>query len=199
MTQRVSLDQLSVREPCHVSWDAMHNAASGRRFCDSCAKHVHDFSAMSRGEVEALLAVDGERPCVRFARGQDGRVLTRDDFAPTALPPSRRQWLRRVATLAATFGFGSLFNLGCDRVETGPPVTMGGIHDMPGPSTVPTTPPETVRGEVVMGDVALPIAGKPTIGEPTTKPTTMPTTQPIRGPIIGPVTTGMVAPFPRTP
>lgn len=49
------------------------------RACDQCQLQVHDLSALSRAEAEALLAAaSGGRLCVRFYRRADGRVQTRD-------------------------------------------------------------------------------------------------------------------------
>lgn len=192
-TLRFALDQLQVREPCHESWDAMHLEDGGqRRHCDSCAKSVHDFSTMTRAEVDALLSGPAV-PCVRFARGADGRVLTREDFeaaVATQRSLSRRGWLRRVAAIAATLGIGSLFNIGCDsrRPVTGSPVaqTAGTSEDLgsvrgraeqtdpqPMGKLAPIPNAEQPKlSEAVMGDIAL--ATKPTT-KPTMKPATRPT------------------------
>lgn len=174
-TYRRSLDQLEVREPCHVPWDAMHDASASRRFCDSCAKHVHDLSALSRDEAERLLRLPGEAACVRFARDATGRVLTREDFAGPA-PQTRRQLLRRLGGLAAAIGVGWAFQLGCDRPthEAGPDFATGKVAEpLPttGPTPVPTTTPTVgeIRGDPTlyrtMGIVAPPTPA------PSTRPT----------------------------
>jgi hypothetical protein len=193
MPQRLSLDQLQIREPCHESWESMRVEDGSRRHCDSCVKHVHDLSALSRVEVEQLLMGPGELPCVRFARGDDGRVLTREDFAPPVVItlPARRPWLRRVAALAATLGFGSLFNLGCSRQPEEEPIVMGGIA----PSTMPSTRP-VYPGQAVMGDITPIPEPTHTKGKPAP-----PTTQPSNDPIITGHTVGIIsaAPPPKLP
>ncbi|GAB4215529.1 MAG: hypothetical protein OHK0013_41200 [Sandaracinaceae bacterium] len=56
---------------------------------------------MTHAEIDALLAPDGERPCVRLYRRHDGTTVTRDDCVPPAgretreAPPSRSRSPRR--------------------------------------------------------------------------------------------------------
>jgi hypothetical protein len=81
------LDHVEVASPCaRVAWEDMHPVGAGDRVrrCDECALDVHDLSALTRDEAEALLrASDGRRLCVRLFRREDGRVLTSD--CPLAL------------------------------------------------------------------------------------------------------------------
>ena len=82
------LDQVEIASPCaRVTWDDMQPVPGreGRvRRCDDCALEVHDLSALTREEGEALLrASDGRRLCVRLFRREDGRLLTSD--CPLAL------------------------------------------------------------------------------------------------------------------
>jgi hypothetical protein len=76
-----ALDQVEVASPCPEVWDGMRRVdPAGRvRACDRCQLLVHDISALSRVEAEALLAAHaGQRLCGRFYRRADGRVQTRD-------------------------------------------------------------------------------------------------------------------------
>ena len=75
-------DQVPIPEPCGEDWDAM-DGDERRRFCRSCAKHVHDLSAVSAPEAEALLA-DGDR-CVRYRARPDGRLRHHPVLAGAAL------------------------------------------------------------------------------------------------------------------
>lgn len=82
------LDQVEVASPCQrVAWDDMEPVAGAGdrvRRCGACSLDVHDLSALSRDEAEALLrARDGRRLCVRLFRREDGRLLTSD--CPLAL------------------------------------------------------------------------------------------------------------------
>ncbi len=63
---------LKIAEPCDASWDHMHGDEQ-RRFCDSCTKHVHHLSQMTRREAETLLTgQDGL--CVRYSYDTFGQV-----------------------------------------------------------------------------------------------------------------------------
>ena len=164
----ISLDQLHVDEPCHAAWESMQAAGESRRHCESCAKHVHDLSAMSRDDVQMLLATSGELPCVRFERGADGRVLTREDFSPpspmaTNSVTTRRSWLRRAAAIAAAMGIGSLFNVGCDR-SSGATTGIVAATQPTGPNAPPPGRPLPV-GRAVLGE---PVAADM---PPSTRPT----------------------------
>lgn len=76
-----ALDALEIASPCPLPWDGLRavDPAARVRDCDRCQQRVHDLSALSRPEAEALLAAHaGQRLCVRLYRRLDGRVLTRD-------------------------------------------------------------------------------------------------------------------------
>jgi hypothetical protein len=73
---------LPIPSPCHADWDAMRNEGT-RRFCDSCVKHVHDLSAMTRREASKLLAAqDGGRICVRYTCDTTGTIKFKPESAP---------------------------------------------------------------------------------------------------------------------
>ncbi len=152
MGHHLSLEQIKIAEPCHASWDAMSGDAT-RRFCDSCSKHVHDLSTLSREEAEALVNAGGS-VCVRMQIEPGGVVRTKQSLQG----PQRRRapWMRLAASFATLLGVGSLFQFGCERAKPtmGAPVptppeqmrTMGMITPQ-----LPTTLPSTL-----MGDIALP-------------------------------------------
>jgi hypothetical protein len=81
--ERPDLDTLWVENPCPASWDAM-TGDERARFCQECQRTVHDLSAMSRKEAEALVRKkDGDgHICVRFSRAADGTVRTADAPSP---------------------------------------------------------------------------------------------------------------------
>jgi len=54
------------------------NGSDVTRTCAMCVRHVHDLSAMTTTEAEALLFAGTERICVRYVRGADGAILTAD-------------------------------------------------------------------------------------------------------------------------
>lgn len=185
MGQRISLEQIKIAEPCHEAWDTM-TGNEQKRFCESCGKHVHDLSKMSREDAEMLVSA-GPSVCVRMHVQPDGVVQTAD-VRPHLLdyqPASRRgffasRWFKLAASVAAMLGVGSLFQTGC-RAQ-GKTVLQG----TPTPLTPPAVRtmgivamPETIQGEalpatqpmepMVMGEIAVPTMN------PSTKPATAPT------------------------
>lgn len=89
------LTKLRIASPCHERWEAMRGDDRVRH-CDRCDKDVHDLSAMSAAEADALLAAAGARPCLRLHRRADGRVITGD--CPEGARLRRR---RRVTAIVA--------------------------------------------------------------------------------------------------
>lgn len=68
---------LPIAAPCQV-----FEPTPEQSFCDHCRTHVHDLSAMTKPEAEALLASNvGRRICVAYRTTQDGTVIHR--------PPAR--------------------------------------------------------------------------------------------------------------
>jgi hypothetical protein len=76
MTTR-RLDRCDVPSPCPVSWNSM-SGTDVTRTCATCARQVHDLSAMTSAEAEALIFSGTERICVRYVRDADGAILTAD-------------------------------------------------------------------------------------------------------------------------
>lgn len=154
---------LEIASPCSADWSAMQGDAK-RRFCSQCQLHVHDLSAMTRPEAEAILEAAGQgRVCVRFYRRLDGTVLTQD--CPVGLRQRLRRAKARLATAAAGLLSGLLSLAGCTRDEKKPPRET--------PRAAPVEPQPVVQGEVYvperheMGDVAVPpLMGKPRAPSP---------------------------------
>lgn len=63
-----------IPEPCHEDWQQMTPAAQGR-FCQSCAKHVVDFSAMTDEQILNRISKAAGGVCGRFANDQLQRPL----------------------------------------------------------------------------------------------------------------------------
>jgi ankyrin repeat protein len=66
------------------------------RFCEHCALHVTDLSAMTRRKAMDFVARSEGRVCVRFIQAPNGRVLTR------SVPEKLYRIQRRVSRLAAS-------------------------------------------------------------------------------------------------
>lgn len=97
-----SLDAIELRSPCPASWDAM-KGNDRVRFCGQCRLNVYNISAMSPEEAETLIAETEGRLCVRFFRGPDGTVLTRDCSGPR-LARARRRLAVAAGVAALMFG-----------------------------------------------------------------------------------------------
>lgn len=59
------------------------------RYCGECDKQVYNFSLLTRGEIESLLAGAPGRLCARFSRRPDGTIETADSIVGT--PRARRR------------------------------------------------------------------------------------------------------------
>jgi len=103
---------VEIKSPCHESWDAMHGD-DARRFCDVCAKHVHNLSAMTRQDATDLLQEHkGQHLCVRYSNQEDGQIAFRD----AAVVPAAR--LRSSARTA----FAAMMLAACAPHGDGPPI-----------------------------------------------------------------------------
>ncbi len=130
------LDRVAIASPCAMDWHAMPGD-DRRRFCNRCQLHVHDLSAMTAAEAEALLRAAGQgRLCVRLHRRADGKVMTQD--CPVG---RRRRWRRAFArAIAFVVAFGSGL-AACARSSS------------------------PARDRARMGDVALPALPPPHLGD----------------------------------
>lgn len=70
------------------------------RACSKCQKRVYNLTAMSRAEVDQLLATRDGRMCVRYFRRADGRIMTSD--CPQGVKRTKRQRLAATAGLMLT-------------------------------------------------------------------------------------------------
>jgi len=100
------LDRIHVASPCTARWEDM--TGDGRlRHCAQCDLDVHNLSAMTRDEAEALLqGLSRGRVCARFYKRADGTILTRD--CPVGLAAVRRRVLLAASRVAAALGLATL-------------------------------------------------------------------------------------------
>jgi uncharacterized protein YgiM (DUF1202 family) len=75
MSKKGFLDSIQVKTPCLQSWKEMHGNDE-IRFCDHCAKDVHNLSAMTRKKARKIVAQSNGGICVRYIRRPDGRIQT---------------------------------------------------------------------------------------------------------------------------
>jgi hypothetical protein len=114
---------LPIPEPCPADWDAM-TGDEQRRFCASCAKHVHDLSSMTRREAER--ALDAEQAsgdmCVRYAFDGEGTVqFRRRRVQPTAPPAQVSGALRLTAAAVSLLGLLGGSALFVSEADANPP------------------------------------------------------------------------------
>jgi len=131
MKMTFNVDEIRVASPCHARWNDM-DGDERARFCGQCSKHVFNLSAMTRGQIETLVREKEGKFCGRFHRRADGTLLTAD------CPSRRRRMRERLAKIGGALCALALSLVGCSGRQTNP--NRG----------------ET--GQVLMGDVAMPVA-----------------------------------------
>lgn len=103
------LSRVRVGSPCEQDWNAMRGNARVR-FCDHCAKNVHNLSEMTPEAALELVEQSEGRLCVRFIPSPDGSPHIKDDVEP--LTGGIRIPLPRLAagilSAALTLGAGAL-------------------------------------------------------------------------------------------
>ncbi len=68
---------MSVASPCSMPWGRMPGDERVR-FCGVCRQNVYNIEALTRSEVQRLIADREGRVCARIRRRADGTVVTRD-------------------------------------------------------------------------------------------------------------------------
>ena len=74
--------EVSFPSPCSEPWEGMAPRGCNRH-CASCDKIIHDLSALTVVEAEALLEAEDE-VCVRAKIGRDGMIATKGGGSSTA-------------------------------------------------------------------------------------------------------------------
>lgn len=73
--------EIHVVKPCPVSWETMIGDDK-LRFCGKCEKHVYNFNAMTKDEIQSTIDDYSGKLCVRLYKRADGTVSTGDCPAP---------------------------------------------------------------------------------------------------------------------
>ncbi len=102
---------LPIQDPCHEDWDAMSRTDGKRRFCDSCAKPVHDVSAMTEHEAWTVLSAEskpgGRGVCVRYVVDDlSGRIKYQVETVSALAPASFSGLLAAASVAVALLGTG---------------------------------------------------------------------------------------------
>lgn len=102
----MNVDRLRVAAPCPVSWEQMIGG-NRVRSCEQCQLNVYNISALTRSEVQTLIASAEGRLCIKLYRRADGTVLTKD--CPVGIRALRMRVSKRAAAIfAAVAGLSSL-------------------------------------------------------------------------------------------
>ena len=107
------LDRLQLSFQCPANWEEMEGD-DRRLYCGHCRKHVHNLSAMTRPEAEAI-ATGSEEVCVRMECRADGTTVIKD--CPKTAEARKR--MSRIAGAGLAAG-GALALPGCAGEETVP-------------------------------------------------------------------------------
>lgn len=98
---------LPIQDPCHEDWDAMNTTDGASRFCDSCAKHVHDVSAMTERQAWTVLADESKRGrvCVRYTLdGRTGQIKYKIETVAAPAPMGFTGLLAAASVAVALLG-----------------------------------------------------------------------------------------------
>lgn len=78
------LNNLAIVSPCSIDWQDL-SGDDRIRYCSDCNLHVHNFAAMTSGEIDLLMQSDSNRVCGRITRFE-GAIITKDSkIAPINL------------------------------------------------------------------------------------------------------------------
>jgi len=125
MSRKPEPPPLRIGTPCPRQWEEMSGDAK-QRYCGECQLHVHNLSAMSRGERERFVsgAKGQERVCVTYDLRPDGSMITHS-FWRGLFGPVQRLQFAAVAVLAGLVPF--LFSGCATRRTTGKATTLGRV------------------------------------------------------------------------
>jgi hypothetical protein len=136
------------------------------RHCASCRLNVHNLSAMTGADAEALVSRtlgEGKRLCGVFYRRPDGTVLTQD--CPVGLAAVKARLRRRVARIAAALGLVATGGaLAAGNATDGSAARLRGLRPFSilaewlAPAPPPPLPPP---GMMIRGEIACPTAPSP--------------------------------------
>lgn len=81
------LDNVQLAFQCPLRWEKLVGGER-ERYCSTCEKHVHNISAMSRGEAKRFLAAQNAPICIRVEVDAQGRAVHRPGLGALALAAS---------------------------------------------------------------------------------------------------------------
>lgn len=75
MPKKNYLDSIEIKTPCLASWEEMRGN-NQIRFCEHCAKDVHNLSKFRRKDARKLVAKSNGSICIQYVRRPDGKIET---------------------------------------------------------------------------------------------------------------------------
>lgn len=148
-------EDLHIPEPCHEDWDKMRGD-DRKRFCDSCTKHVHNLSEMTREEAAKLLE-NNSNLCVQYASVPSGEVFFRDSINPAWRLHRQIEGTKKLLATALSIPLLAGALTGCDAQDTHSPdavspviqINPDGTLKAPGsgvaPTFLPSSPPDEIE------------------------------------------------------
>jgi len=129
-----------ISQPCSQDWSAMAGDDK-RRFCEQCQLHVHNLTAMSATEQQALLSQRGTRQCIAYL-ATDNSIRVRTGtwlFLQRLLRP----WRAGLALLAVLLPLGGS---GCATTHPAACPSQPATHDSKQVRELPD-------GKIVLGGI----------------------------------------------
>ncbi len=167
------LANIRVASPCSMRWEEM-DGDDKTRHCASCRLNVHNLSAMTRAEAEALVSRtlgEGRRLCGVFYKRPDGTVLTQD--CPIGLAAVKARVRRRVTRIAAALGLVATGGaMAAGNAADGSTAKLRGLRPFSilAEWLAPAPPPLPPPGMMVMGEMVCPAAPVPPAPVPPAAP-----------------------------
>jgi hypothetical protein len=124
----------TIKQRCSADWEKMRGDDK-RRFCEHCQRYVHNVSAMSRADREALALPENMRECVFYSQRSDGAV------ADLSFLVRLRRWFPflRLVGWSALVALLPVTLTGCMGVRCPRPGEVRSIQPETAPSSSQTT------------------------------------------------------------
>lgn len=141
--------KITIPEPCHENWQAMTPEAKGR-FCQKCAKTVHDFSNKTDRQIAKVYQDNEGKVCGRFHKNQLNRRI-----APYEPTPKVGHWTVAGMILSGVLSVGQVDGQNCSTSKKGAfssLINSVGQEELIVGKVAPTAPPVTIFGQLTEND-----------------------------------------------
>lgn len=117
--------KITIPKPCHENWQAMTPEAKGR-FCQKCAKTVHDFSQKTDRQIAKIYQDNDGKVCGRFHKKQLNRSI-----APYKPAPKQGNWTMAGMVLSGVLAVGQVDGQNCSSEIKGKVVMTEKVEEQP--------------------------------------------------------------------